>query len=528
MTNPTSGVYRPPHYYRESEEETKTPSVEPRRSQSHFGFLDESRSKTDSFSSSFKKSGGFDVHEIQEKPRNYARKSSFQQFTTPQEELDKMNDWRNPSVIKKQTSISSLETTKLKAGSSKKNAFSNFLKNQRDGASVNEIDCWRKSEKVEEKWSVDGEISQSALNKFIEDSISENELRDLWSRRKDEFKFKDALNALHKISRLIKKEEEEEVVSPLAHEIAQKALELMVDRSTANVVNLLWVSVSLGLRTAEFFRAYEEKALDYINDFSVQNFSVMIWAYGISAIMPPDRIVERMQLKALEAMDEFEPLDLINFSWAIASLNLPAREGLFDSIRERAKVLLPNIDKRGLANLAWSFAIKSPQDAEFFAMVKSQIQDHCVTDYNDRQLMQLRYVHLHVQPHSLIPNHWRLPRMQEVHRFSNFQKEVTAKFKSLGIEFSEEYYESAFHHNIDIALVRQRIAIEVDGPNHYALETREPLGATVLRNNLLRKSGWKVVLIPFWEWNRLNNQREKTAYIQRKLKDHVEIKGFKR
>ena len=45
-----------------------------------------------------------------------------------------------------------------------------------------------------------------------------------------------------------------------------------------------------------------------------------------------------------------------------------------------------------------------------------------------------------------------------------------------------------------------RIAVEVDGPFHYALNTMRALGPTIGRRRILRAAGWRVVSIPFYEW----------------------------
>eukprot|EP00666_Eupelagonemidae_sp_cell4sb_P013749 gene13749-biopygen23710 len=44
------------------------------------------------------------------------------------------------------------------------------------------------------------------------------------------------------------------------------------------------------------------------------------------------------------------------------------------------------------------------------------------------------------------------------------------------------------------------VAIEVDGPSHYAAGSEVPLGATLLRRRLLEARGWRVVPIPYFDW----------------------------
>lgn len=45
-----------------------------------------------------------------------------------------------------------------------------------------------------------------------------------------------------------------------------------------------------------------------------------------------------------------------------------------------------------------------------------------------------------------------------------------------------------------------RVAVEVDGPYHYASNSEKALGHTIVRRRVLRACGWRVVSIPFFEW----------------------------
>jgi very-short-patch-repair endonuclease len=71
--------------------------------------------------------------------------------------------------------------------------------------------------------------------------------------------------------------------------------------------------------------------------------------------------------------------------------------------------------------------------------------------------------------------------------------------------------------SIDIANVDDKIAIEVDGPTHYLTciqldSTKikyEEDGSTTFKKKLLRLMGWKVLTIPYWEWQKCNNDSTK-------------------
>jgi hypothetical protein len=61
--------------------------------------------------------------------------------------------------------------------------------------------------------------------------------------------------------------------------------------------------------------------------------------------------------------------------------------------------------------------------------------------------------------------------------------------------------------------------VEVDGPTHYVTSSSGAMqlnGATQLRNRLLVARGWRVVSVPFVEWNRAKGggKAAQLAYLQ--------------
>jgi very-short-patch-repair endonuclease len=46
----------------------------------------------------------------------------------------------------------------------------------------------------------------------------------------------------------------------------------------------------------------------------------------------------------------------------------------------------------------------------------------------------------------------------------------------------------------------RKVAIEVDGPFHFSVNTNSPLGQTMIRRRLLRAVGWTVISVPYHTW----------------------------
>ncbi|GAB4823221.1 hypothetical protein N2152v2_010267 [Parachlorella kessleri] len=106
-------------------------------------------------------------------------------------------------------------------------------------------------------------------------------------------------------------------------------------------------------------------------------------------------------------------------------------------------------------------------------------------------------------------------------RLSEFHLSVSGNLALLGVEQEVEHLTGGDLLSVDIAVhgpTGARIAVEVDGPFHYAINTMRALGPTIGRRRILRSAGWRVVSIPFFEWFPLNGKRPaQLRYLAGKL-----------
>jgi hypothetical protein len=73
--------------------------------------------------------------------------------------------------------------------------------------------------------------------------------------------------------------------------------------------------------------------------------------------------------------------------------------------------------------------------------------------------------------------------------------------------------------SIDIAVISDGrfIAIEVDGPFHFPVNARTPLGHTMIRRRLLRAAGWSVIPIPWYDWFSMETWDDRLKYLAHAL-----------
>jgi len=68
-----------------------------------------------------------------------------------------------------------------------------------------------------------------------------------------------------------------------------------------------------------------------------------------------------------------------------------------------------------------------------------------------------------------------------------------------------------------MALPSKRLVIEVDGPTHFMTNANKPLGATALKRRLLERLGWRLVVVPYFEWSLEASDDEHDACMRAKL-----------
>ena len=95
---------------------------------------------------------------------------------------------------------------------------------------------------------------------------------------------------------------------------------------------------------------------------------------------------------------------------------------------------------------------------------------------------------------------------------SELQKSVLAHLGQLKLNFVAEYFIKFTH--VDLANPKNKVALQVNGPYHYEGEILNV--SSQFNNHLLEKLGWSVIMVAYFEWDKLNNH-QKEAYLSDKL-----------
>jgi very-short-patch-repair endonuclease len=276
--------------------------------------------------------------------------------------------------------------------------------------------------------------------------------------------------------------------------------------------NTLWAMATLGWQpsSAERREGLEIAGIKLSTTMTPQHLSMTMWSFAQLRWKPTvNGLHDALEMAVLTQLPRAISQEVANLLWAMATLNWHLRRTELCDVFEAAAIrVVSSFTEQGLANSMWAMATLGwrPSDAYFSAMGTSAVFR---SNLQQDTLCQLFQVHLasrllNFGRFSLSPS--LLPVAAQAFRtlakrtsISKTQREVGHCLTRLGIEYELEHLTEDGFFSIDIAVVDRRIAIEFDGPLHFTSNTLEPLGA--IRERLLTAIGWRVISIPFFEWD---------------------------
>jgi hypothetical protein len=68
-----------------------------------------------------------------------------------------------------------------------------------------------------------------------------------------------------------------------------------------------------------------------------------------------------------------------------------------------------------------------------------------------------------------------------------------------------------------LAKDKRAVAVEVDGPSHFYVNSHEYTAYSKMKKRILEKMGLVVVNVPYFEWNKLTNSDGRQKYLVKKI-----------
>ncbi|KAK9831449.1 hypothetical protein WJX81_006122 [Elliptochloris bilobata] len=273
-------------------------------------------------------------------------------------------------------------------------------------------------------------------------------------------------------------ETEPAMVGAVAHAVAGGA-------SGANLqelCNTAWALARLRHYDAAVMDRLASEACARMGSFCPQHLSNLVWALG-HLMHDHAPLLASAETRALAILNDLSLQHISNLLWAYAVLGA-VPERLAAACAGEFKRRLPQepFTLQQLTNLLWSLCLAQKCDLELWRGIMAAVGAATLQHLDDEGLTQIFQVHV-----------------------SQLQRDVARLLHSLGMPHELEALAADGLFSVDIALPGECIALEVDGPHHFTVNTRTPGGRMVARHRLLNAAGWAVISVPFFLWSGLND-----------------------
>ena len=283
--------------------------------------------------------------------------------------------------------------------------------------------------------------------------------------------------------------------------------------------NTAWAFATAGHASPELFKAISAEAVRRrLDNFNPQGLSNMAWAFATAGHASQELFKVISAVAVRRQLDNFNSQALSNTAWAFATAGHASPE-LFRVIpAEAARRRLGGFNPQQLSNMAWAFAVFDfPSADELFGTLSFTTRcAHFEASFSHKELYQLHQWSLWREERGGRSTLW--PGLSESFRQacrdafvkrearpSQLQSDVVREIRSRRFKVEEEHRCEISGYSIDAHVTLKggdRIAVEVDGPSHFVGRSHQPTGATMLKHRQLRHFGWRLEIVPHWEWER--------------------------
>jgi len=298
-----------------------------------------------------------------------------------------------------------------------------------------------------------------------------------------------------------------------------------------------------------FFAAInDKKIIKYLmENGNAQDFANIATAFAKLEIVDQKAYFDSLSGKETCSMliNSGNPQNIANISSAFATLGIEDSNNFFLALSVD-NTFATKGNAQDVCNSLWSFAcLGLLENVAYESIIKSlwskaismPVEDFIVEDL--RQLRQF-YTCSIVEGENLklkeIPSDLRskINKVRQSNTDSRSHGDISILLAEIGFEHATEV--SPFVDNsadlfsggdefmaIDMANLEDRIAVEFDGPSHFlglGHDGRVESGKTKMKSRMLKKLGWKVIKIPWFEWKEVNRgeswKLKKVEYLKGK------------
>jgi len=321
--------------------------------------------------------------------------------------------------------------------------------------------------------------------------------------------------------------------SVLLDAIAEEAARRVREFSPQALANMAWAFTTAGHAAPALFDAIAVEAVRRVSQFKSQELANTVWAFATAGHAAP-ALFEVIAEESAGRVREFKPQGLANTAWAFATAGRTA-PALFRAIGLEAAGRMGEFNPQTLAITAWAFAAADalPIPSSLFDQRFACRCDALADEFSVENLCQLHQWRLWYESErgcsEGLPGAALLARCGASFRASEaqpsrLQRLVAEMLVAQGASVQEEVVlEEGYSLDLVVHWRGERLAVEVDGPSHFV--GREPNGATLLKRRQLKHFGWRLVSVPYLEWNdqdhreKSKEREQRAAYLASLLAD---------
>lgn len=290
------------------------------------------------------------------------------------------------------------------------------------------------------------------------------------------------------------------------------------------------------------------RATQIASTFKAQEIANVLWSFGTLRVSPASELVGALLQRAEGIGRDFTGHGIAITLWSLTTLGLQPGKTLIDVLAARTQHVVATLNDQDITLTLWGLCgMMDTEDGatresirHLMDVVATRAMSEGVKFFDDKGLSALHQCFLSCNqesdalPASVLKIKQMLgPRAAAAFvcsgaRRSEGQNKMSATLKKIGLEVHDEFLCPHSSYSID-CLVRsggadgagreKQWAVEFDGPSHFLEDkSRSPNGATVLKRKHLRKLGYSLVVVPFFEWAMLKGEAEKEQYLRGQLK----------
>ena len=265
--------------------------------------------------------------------------------------------------------------------------------------------------------------------------------------------------------------------------------------------------------------------------FSPRELGTVMHALACWRHRPPRHFLRRCEEQFAENLQHLS--GKTHFIWALVQLNYKPSSGFVRMIARMAQDNAANLIDRSFATVLWCLAFFDPNRQEVCIHNADALAERTHEVTNEASRSQIFHASL-LAPwvadvigpaHKQCQLSWEnTPSPKSV---SRMQRRVASAIQRLGLSTKTEPSVLSGFMSVDIAAKQlgrgtedhpEKVAVEVDGPLHsHRNPVGLPMGSTDMRDQILRRHGFKVVSIPHYEWQKLGSKTDEEEYVARRL-----------